>query len=72
MEDRPPRPEKKPLTASTPEAIESPLKFSGEVVVEHHATPPAGPADLKIHPRHPLPLVPTAPSMPNKEDKKDE
>ena len=72
MEDKTPRPKKKPVDASSSEAVESRLEFSGQVVVEHHATPPAGPVDLKIHARHPLPLVPKAPSLPTKEDKKDD
>jgi hypothetical protein len=72
MEHPPPRPKSKPEedAASSP-AVESRLEFSGEVAVEHHATPPDGPADLKIHPRHPLPSVPKAPSPTTKEDEKD-
>jgi hypothetical protein len=34
------------------------LKSAGEVVVEHHETPPPGPLDKQIHPRRTLPLVP--------------
>jgi hypothetical protein len=39
---------------------ETPLDSAGEVEVEHHSTPPPGPADQKIHLRRPLPLVPTS------------
>jgi hypothetical protein len=48
---------------------ENRLKFAGEVVVDHHAKPPAGPPDLKVHKRQPLPLVPTAPGPPLEKDK---
>jgi len=37
---------------------ETRLKFSGEVIVEHHSMPPKGPEDKRIHPRRPLPVVP--------------
>jgi hypothetical protein len=47
------------------------LESAGEVVVEHHATPPRGPKDKQIHPRRPLPLVPKAPSPPSKKAKED-
>jgi hypothetical protein len=72
MKDQPPRPKTKPQDAPSPPPVESRLEFSGEVVVEHHTTPPAGPADLKIHVRHPLPLVPKSGSQPTKEDKQDD
>ncbi len=65
MEDR----KEKPAKASSSQTVESQLEYSGEVVVEHHATPAPGPADLKIHKRRPLPLIPEAPSPPTKEDK---
>jgi hypothetical protein len=71
MEDQPPRPKKKPQDAPSSQPVESRLEFSGEVVVEHHTTPPAGPPDLKIHARHPLPLVPKSSSQRSKENKKD-
>jgi hypothetical protein len=56
---------------SSTERVDSQLKDSGEVVVEHHPLPPPGPADLTIHKRSPLPPVPTAPSPPieDKENK---
>jgi hypothetical protein len=56
---------------SQPDDAESRLESSGEVVVQHYATPPKGPGDKQIHPRRPLPLVPTAPPRPTKERKKD-
>jgi hypothetical protein len=36
------------------------LKPMGRVKIEHHDAPPPGPADKKIHQRHPLPPVPPA------------
>jgi hypothetical protein len=72
MGDKPARPRKKPLVAPSGQPIESRLEPSGEVVVEHLATPPAGPADLKIHARRPLPLVPNASSQPREEEDKKE
>jgi len=71
MEDQPPRTPKKPQDASPKQTAEIRLESSGEVVVEHHATPPAGPLDKKIHPRRRLPLIPNAPSQPPNEDEKD-
>jgi hypothetical protein len=69
MEEQPPRPKKKPQDTPSVQPVESRLEFSGEVVVEHHETPPAGPGNLKIHVRHPLPLVPKSGSQLTKEDK---
>lgn len=45
------------------------LKPAGEVVVEHHETPPPGPPDKQIHARRPLPLVPAV--RPAPQPKKD-
>jgi hypothetical protein len=70
---RPSDPKNEPEKAvSSPPDVGSPLKHSGEVVVEHRAVPPAGPPDLKIHPRRPLPPVPQAPLAPDKGDQKDD
>lgn len=72
IEKQHPGPKSKPEEdASSSPGVESRLKFSGEVVVEHHATPPDGPADLKIHRRRPLPSVPKDPSPSSKEEDKD-
>ena len=55
-------------------AAETRLKSSGEVVVEHHDTPPPGPPDKQIHARRPLPPVPAVrppAGRPEAEVKKD-
>jgi hypothetical protein len=61
MENRVGGRKKKRLKASSSHSVESQLQYSGEVAVVHHATPVAGPSDLKIHVRQPLPLIPDAP-----------
>ena len=71
MDNRQPHPEKKRPDNPSCEASEVPLESAGEVVVEHHATPPRGPKDKQIHPRRPLPLVPKAPSPPSKKGNED-
>jgi len=71
MQDRNPRPGKKPQDTSTTQPGETRLESAGEVVVIHHKTPPKGPADKRIHPRRPLPLVPKAPPKPADESKRD-
>jgi hypothetical protein len=49
------------------------LERAGQVIVEHHVTPPTGPTDKQIHLRRPLPPIPDAPSSPREaKDKKDE
>jgi hypothetical protein len=48
------------------------LKSSGEIVVVHHDSPPKGPVDKQIHPRHPLPLIPGAPLRPADKDEKED
>jgi hypothetical protein len=59
MKEQPPDAKKKPKDApGCPGEVR--LKSAGEVAVEHHAIPPAGPPNLKIHSRRPLPLVPDA------------
>jgi hypothetical protein len=50
----------KPKTTTTRKVAETRLPSAGEVVVEHHDTPPPGPPEKQIHPRRPLPLVPEA------------
>ena len=72
MGNEPARRKKKPLVAPSSQPVESRLESSGEVVVEHHTTPQAGPADLKIHPRRPLPLVPEASSEQTEEENKND
>ena len=72
MGNEPARRKKKPLDAPSSQSVESRLESSGEVAVEHHKVPPAGPTDLKIHARRPLPLVPEASSQQPEEDKKDD
>jgi len=72
MGDDPVRRKKEPLDAPSCQPVETLLESSGEVVVEHHTTPQAGPADLKIHARRPLPLVPEASSQQPEEIKKDD
>jgi hypothetical protein len=47
------------------------LESAGEVVVEHHTTPPRGPKDKQIHPRRPLPRVPEAPPPATKKGNED-
>jgi hypothetical protein len=69
MPDQPSDSEKKPQNASSPKVVKSHLQPSGAVVVEHHTTPPTGPADLNIHVRRPLPPVPKPPSEEDKKDK---
>jgi hypothetical protein len=58
MQDRPTRQNDK--SEDTNQVTETRLESTGEVVVEHHDSPPPGPPDKRIHPRRPLPLVPTA------------
>jgi len=50
---------KEPDAPSPEPPAEKRIKPQGEVVVEHHPTPPKGPDDKRIHPRRPLPPVPT-------------
>jgi hypothetical protein len=71
-EKPPPDPEEPDEPPSSTPGGKSRLKYSGEVIVEHHPAPPPGPADLKIHPRRPLPPVPQAPDPPTKNDQKDD
>jgi len=70
MQDHDPNPPKEtqPLP---PQPQESPLESAGEVVVQHHTTPPRTRAPQKIHSRRPLPLVPLSRSQRKKPDFKD-
>ena len=68
MDDRQPHPEEKREDARSPQV---PLESAGEVVVEHHTTPPRGPKDKQIHPRRPLPRVPEAPPPATKKGNED-
>jgi hypothetical protein len=67
MQDRPTRQNDK--SEDTNQVTGTRLESTGEVVVEHHDSPPPGPPDKRIHPRRPLPLVPTA--RPEPEESKD-
>jgi hypothetical protein len=71
MGKRLPSTKKEPQDTSSGQVAETRLKPSGQIVVEHHSTPPVGPADKQIHPRRRLPIVPNAASHPPKEDEKD-
>jgi hypothetical protein len=72
MARRPSEPTKESQESPKPQGEPTRLERAGEVIVEHHSTPPTGPADKQIHPRRPLPLVPDAPAKPSKpEDDKD-
>jgi hypothetical protein len=56
-----------PNQAPPPEQpIERRIESPGEVVVEHHKTPPRAPVDKQIHPRRPLPPVPDRTDEDNK------
>ena len=71
MQDRPVAARNPDPDTPSNQTAETPLESIGEVVVEHHDTPPPGPADKRIHPRRSVPLVPTAPTQPNEKDEKD-
>jgi len=64
MQDRPTRQNDK--AEDTNQVTETRLESTGEVVVEHHDSPPPGPPDKRIHLRRPLPLVPAARPEPEK------
>jgi hypothetical protein len=72
MGDQPPERKAKTKRASSPRLTEARIESSGEVVVQHHTTPPAAPAELKIHARRLLPPVPDAASEPSKVETKEE
>lgn len=72
MARRPSDSKKKPQETPQPQPDQIRLERAGQVVVEHHPTPPSGPADKQIHPRRPLPPIPDAASKPPKtENDKD-
>jgi len=66
MARRTSEPKKKSQETPQPQREQTQLEPAGEIIVEHHPTPPSGPADKQIHPRRPLPLIPDAPSKPSK------
>jgi hypothetical protein len=70
MADQPSDPKKKSPEPAPSQDQETCLKPSGEYVVEHHETPPSGPADKQIHPRRRLPVVPDAPPKTSQTDPK--
>jgi hypothetical protein len=71
MQNRPAPDSEESKDKSTGQAAETRLKSAGEIVVEHHDTPPPGPADKQIHPRRRLPLVPAARPKPQANEDSD-